>query len=405
MGKVLPFLLSALPSLLSAQYLNFPEEDIEIFHGASKTEYVREDGNGESPDTAPTFYIPIASTGSSDHETTENMTASLASGSTARSTLAIPVRISINDSGRTWDAFIAAKKSNSEQYQVVYNLAGVTDNQTVDLTPDLRDICDEDNELDINCEKFEGKQGDREEILLFMGVGVQGDVDHSGSTDSIDPKNYPEGDYIRLKMSSDTPTAAPLIEKLHKGEGRLKVTFQGSQVEDVDSLYAYIQVQGEIASDKECESKAKPLPDSYTDRPEGGEDKKLGTGSKSGTVFIKELKNRHCYSIQIYYRDKYGFASNLSGGFNAAPDKLEKLLEKNSCFLLTAGFGGGDPLIDDFRYFRDNTLKQHPLGRAFIRFYYRHAPAYAPAIAASPLLSALIRNAARMFHRMFLRKK
>ena len=33
--------------------------------------HAREDGNGESADTAPTFYVPIASNDNRPHETTE----------------------------------------------------------------------------------------------------------------------------------------------------------------------------------------------------------------------------------------------------------------------------------------------------------------------------------------------
>ena len=406
MDKILSLLLLITPTLSLSQSLIFPEGVIEVFHDNTDTEYMREEGDGESRDSAPVFYIPIASNNSALHETTQGLSASL-SGTPIRSTLSIPVEISISDGGQTWDAFIAAKKNGTEQYQVIYNQANVTNGQSLTLTPNLDDICDEDDDLDLNCSKFQQAEEDREEITLFMGVGVQGEVDHTvGSSDSIDPENYPEGYYITLKMSSEITTTAPVLDKIYKGERRLKVFFQGIKINDVDSLYAYIQDLGKISTDKECDLKAPPPASSYQNLPDNDKEKhkKLNSKSEAGAVFIRNLKNRYCYSIQLYYRDKYQFTTHVSNGRNASPELLIKLLEKNSCFLLTAGFGGDDPLIDDFRHFRDHTLSHTPWGRAFIHFYYRHAPTYAPALATSPLLSALIRTTAHIFHGLFLKK-
>ena len=262
-----------------------------------------------------------------------------------------------------------------------------------DLTFDLDDICREDGDLDLNCSGFQSGRGDREEITLFMGVGVRGEVDHHGSSDSVDPKNYPDGRYIRLKMSSVVTPAHPLLKRLYRGENRLGVVFQGDGPEDEDGLYAYYQ---------KCQDEP-PGASPYRELSGEGESQKVGHSSGAGArTFVKNLKNRQCYSVQLYYRDKYGFASGVSGGLDATPESLEKLLEENSCFLLTAGFGGDAPLIDDFRHFRDRTLSASPGGRFLIRFYYRHAPALAPLVAASPLLSAWIRASAHAFRRIFL---
>ena len=402
-GMVAAMLLLLSPGL-SAQSLNFPEEEIQVYPEQDDAEYTRQDGTGESTETAPVFYIPVASTTNGSYQTIENLSTSLIAGSEARSRLSIPVEISIGGDG-SWDAFVAAKKTSSEQYQVIHNLPNVKNGQSVTLTPDLKDICDEDNDLDWDCSKFQRGEGGREEIILFIGVGIQGEVDHAPAADSVDPGNYEKGRYVRLKLNSIVATEAPTLNSLHKGEGRLRVGFGEMEVEEPEGLYAYVRDHGTSNSDESCQSRERAAPSTYGTLSGKGTHTKIGPGAAGGKSAVKDLLNGHCYSIQLYYRDKYGFASGVSEGRSASPESLEKLLEKNSCFLLTAGFGGDHPIIDDFRHFRDHQLRHSSLGRAFIRHYYRHAPALAPMVARSPLLSGLIQWMARMFHRLFLRKQ
>jgi len=53
-----------------------------------------------------------------------------------------------------------------------------------------------------------------------------------------------------------------------------------------------------------------------------------------------------------------------------------------ACFIATAAYGSVlDPHVATLRRFRDEVLQQSELGRAFIRFYYRHSPPIAAVIA------------------------
>lgn len=55
------------------------------------------------------------------------------------------------------------------------------------------------------------------------------------------------------------------------------------------------------------------------------------------------------------------------------------------CFIATAAFDDDqDPSILSLRLLRDRILRRHPLGRRFVRLYYRHSPALASRIAAWP---------------------
>ncbi len=57
------------------------------------------------------------------------------------------------------------------------------------------------------------------------------------------------------------------------------------------------------------------------------------------------------------------------------------------CFIATAAYGSAlEPHVVALRKFRDRYLQRTELGRAFIRFYYRHSPPLAALIAARPPL-------------------
>ena len=63
-----------------------------------------------------------------------------------------------------------------------------------------------------------------------------------------------------------------------------------------------------------------------------------------------------------------------------------------SCFIATAAYGSLlEPQVVTLRQFRDQYLKRTALGRAFIRFYYRHSPPVAAVIARHEWLRFLVR--------------
>ena len=64
----------------------------------------------------------------------------------------------------------------------------------------------------------------------------------------------------------------------------------------------------------------------------------------------------------------------------------------SDCFIATAAYGSLlDPHVATLRQFRDRHLERTALGRAFIRFYYRHSPPVAAVIAEHEWLRFIVR--------------
>jgi len=63
------------------------------------------------------------------------------------------------------------------------------------------------------------------------------------------------------------------------------------------------------------------------------------------------------------------------------------------CFIATAAYGSAlAPDVAMLRYFRDERLKPHPVGRWLVKIYERYAPLYARLIARRQLLRACVRR-------------
>ncbi len=116
----------------------------------------------------------------------------------------------------------------------------------------------------------------------------------------------------------------------------------------------------------------------------------------NGLLDIKGLQNNTTYNVAVGLTNKYQFASRTSASLAQTPLPIEALLQKQACFLLTAGFHGGHPVVSYFRKVRDEVLMKSGPGRAFVQWYYKSAPPMAPTIHNSPVLSAMIRGAAYM---------
>jgi hypothetical protein len=94
----------------------------------------------------------------------------------------------------------------------------------------------------------------------------------------------------------------------------------------------------------------------------------------------------------------YTEARELKVVVNVTNGKLMWISPAASCFLATAAFGEGASELVAFRAFRDDVLRHHGLGRAFIRGYYRHGPELAAWVVRHPRVRTKVRRALTLVH-------
>jgi hypothetical protein len=95
----------------------------------------------------------------------------------------------------------------------------------------------------------------------------------------------------------------------------------------------------------------------------------------------------------------YTEARELKVVVNITNGRLMWISPAASCFLATAAFGEGAPELVAFRAFRDDVLRHHGLGRAFIRGYYRYGPQLARWVVHRPRVRTGLRGVLTLVHR------
>ena len=88
--------------------------------------------------------------------------------------------------------------------------------------------------------------------------------------------------------------------------------------------------------------------------------------------------------------------TGTGGGFSNCDEPdfgLKNVGVPPACFIATAAYGSAmHPRIDSLRGFRDRYMINNALGRAIVRFYYRHSPPLADYIAERDWLRAIVRG-------------
>ncbi len=123
--------------------------------------------------------------------------------------------------------------------------------------------------------------------------------------------------------------------------------------------------------------------------------------AQNGDLTVTGLTNSEEAILSVVFLDKFNFVTTLSQEIKATPLEIQELLKKNSCFLLTAGFGEDHYVIDYFRNFRDQVLANTYIGRSFIHVYYELAPKYALMIYTHEGMRATIRGLAYTLYFIF----
>ena len=248
------------------------------------------------------------------------------------------------------------------------------------IAVDLKDICDYDTDV-FDCSKFEfsDNPSDDEEISLFFFL-EDGNVSNGTA---VNKEDY-SGVIYRLRMSNRVYTTIPRLNELTKGDSQLVATVDGFEMDnDFDSWF--VRTDSSTCTDSATNQTLLSLGiDSSSLRD-------LENRTIDGIVRINELTNGTCYSIRLFQCDKYGFCSYSTEQVSGTPEEIQALLEKQSCFFFTAGFGGEHYVVTFFQKWRDEVLSQSWWGQQFIDWYYRSAPQITPYILDKPWLQNVIK--------------
>jgi hypothetical protein len=274
--------------------------------------------------------------------------------------------------GPTNKYLYAAAKEGSNQYKVIKFDSGGNPyvnrtNTDIVFSISPADIC---AQVSGDCDDFPSQVLDRTyKIYFFLTTTTPAGLPYG--TDAP-PTTYPDGIYFEVKMSNRVYVASavtPSITAIKVGDKRLNIEYSSAGgILEPDSVRIFRHTSAPGGTNQPIN-----LAGIYTGSLEAEEYPYL----TSGTITLRDLQNDADYVVSVLFVNKYKFGTVLSDDATGRPLEIQELLKKESCFLLTAGFGEEHFVIDYFRKFRDRVLSKYTLGRMFITSYYEYAPKYA----------------------------
>ena len=229
-----------------------------------------------------------------------------------------------------------------------------------------------------------GEDFSTEQMLYIFSTDGNGSF---SPQDDADPSTYPDGMYVKVKMSNKVPTPHPSFNRLRRGDTQLIAEFDGGNVANIadDDFYKVVVAQLNTASTGITQIGSSPSIVAQVT---------LHDPEKEGDVHITGLNNGDEYHIAIAFMNKFQLVSQLSSSLSETPLQIETFLKEKACYLLSAGFQTDHYVLDYFRRVRDNSLVKTKWGSKFIHWYYQNAPEYAPYVYRSKTLSWLVKVSA-----------
>lgn len=119
------------------------------------------------------------------------------------------------------------------------------------------------------------------------------------------------------------------------------------------------------------------------------------TGLTNGKRYCTVMANQDTTGIISYYTPLPGTTGGVTTDqMCATPSEVIGLLDDKKCFIATAAFGSEmAPEVQSFRDFRNEFLLSNPLGRAFVKTYYKYSPYYAHLISENEEAKMVVRAA------------
>lgn len=274
---------------------------------------------------------------------------------------------------------IGAKDGSEDNYEIVKIFNGTTfssDAETYGLSIPVVNMC---QTTVLNCSSAgldsDNSTGKNMYYIFLANTDI--------SADDFNPADFTNGMYVEVNFSSKVDTDFSLtLNAVSPGDNSLYVDYTSSSSQ-IASFKDVIVIDGGIADEPFHGSGGLQNPTII------GliEDSALTSKGQ-----IRELVNGQNYDITVAFRNKYLFATKQSNQESGVPLEIEAFLEKNSCYLISAGFKTDHYVLDYLRHFRDTVLLKSSWGRAFVQVYYSSAPSYARIIYNNKYLSTLFRG-------------
>lgn len=344
--------------------------------------YEKPSGDGDSPGSAAEAFIPVDNGNSQRNRVSFIQTSLVPDLSTGIFQSFLTV---LNDTGFSRNLYAAVQDpDDTSEYCIVgggTNFSSSTSEVLSWTQVNLVNVC-----TFTNCTNISSGTTKTKDYLFYYFL-----TENTYTTGTCEPFNTSEagGVYLKGNLSVRLPTAALVINELRRGDGRLKALFTGATISDFNRTLALINGTGTTITAAAAAGTQLNI--------SGTELIDLEITSTASEANIKPLVNNVLYSIGMVIEDKYQLTTVISNvPASVAPAQIEALLEKQACYILSAGFGEEHFITDYFRALRDKILLKTDLGTSFVAWYYQTAPYYTATIYNSPTISFVVRCLAYM---------
>jgi hypothetical protein len=288
--------------------------------------------------------------------------------------------------------YAVAKSPNQTGYKLIAKYAStIASVQDISFSISPKEIC---AQFSTDCNGFDPLSSNDTSPLtykLYFFVSATG----IGIGETVDLATYTGGVYFDVSMSNRVYSTSEIVVSItdsKKGDARVILNYSANNT--MTDFKKVVVFKHDFT----------PVSDNLPIGSYSGDGALLDRdfqANQSGELTVNELVNDTPVILSIGLQDKYGFVTTLSKSVGVTPAEIQELLKKNSCFLLTAGFGEEHYIINYFRHYRDQVLTHNWLGKIFIRSYYQNAPKYALMIYQHPTMRWSIRTMAYILYFFF----
>ena len=376
------FVLGIISSVEGAILTDFNEDgpQVVLFDATVDTPLMTEFNDGKSEENAIQVYVPMGTESNKNFFIGPLLPQTLSS---VTATGSLEFHLSIDVEGEEELYLHTLLKSATGEVEVFPPSVPLSaDRDSYKVAVSLNQLCS--GPLDCTPFHESSVMRDRDVSILFL----LSDTEHL-------PNGLNEADYevklwYKATVSNRIETDREiLLKNIFKGDKRLFLDYEGFDFASMDSVYAYvIENPSSHCAIGDAEGS---IP--YSERHSKGylvDLERMETEHSAAP--LKGLENGHCHAVRVGFVNKFGFASKFSRRLTSTPERIEVLLDKQACFLLTAGWGREHPVVDFFRHFRDKVLRIFPMGRFLIDIYGQISPRLAPFILKDEALAKKIRG-------------